>query len=126
MSVDLNNNPQTINTGLDSVVIVKVLEDVPGGKSLDVTGYTPTEIKAGHILTKVTATGVIKPLGVTAGAYVALPGTETYYGVALQSVPANRAMVGVMVRGRVNETASPYSVPAGAKTALSGINFVTD
>ncbi len=126
MPVLLNNTTKQILTGDDSIVIQKCLEDVPGGKSLDTTGFTPTEIKAGHILTKVTATGVIKPLGVSAGNYVALPGTETYYGVALQTVPTAKALVGVMRRGSVNETASPYAVPAGAKTALPQILWVTD
>lgn len=124
--MDLINTGTQVNTGNDPIVIVKVLEDIPGGKSLDVTGYTPTEIQAGHVIIKQDSNGVCKPHPVSGATYAATPASHTVIGVSIASVRSSLAMVGVMVKGRVNEAAAPYPYLAGNKTALPGITFATD
>ena len=37
---DLNNTPVQVDTTLDCIIIKKVDHDIPGGKTLDVTGVT--------------------------------------------------------------------------------------
>jgi hypothetical protein len=125
-SLNTNADIGGFDAGIDSVVIQNYIEGLPGGKSLDVTGFTPTVIKAGHLVIKETATGTFKPMPVDGAAYDALPADHTYEGVVVASVLTTEAMVGVMVRGSVNEAASPYPVPADAKTALTHIRFTQD
>lgn len=127
MQTDLNGNPKEISTDNDSIVIIDVLVDIPGGKTLDVSGYTPTDVvKAGHIIIEETATGELKPLNVSDDAYVALPSQHTYKGVLIATVLKSKPLASVMLSGNVNEAASPYPVPAGAKTSLTHILFTKD
>jgi hypothetical protein len=124
---NLNGAVKEISTDNDSIVIKKVLIDIPGGKTLDVSGYTPTDvIKAGHIIIEETATKELKPLNVTDGDYVTLPSLHTYKGVLIATILKAKPMASVMLSGDVNEVASPYAVPAAAKTALTHILFTQD
>jgi hypothetical protein len=124
--VGLNNEGITVDTGNDSIVIVKYIEGIPGGRSLDVTGFEPKVIQAGHIVIK-DEEGNHKPMPTGEGnTYVALPGGHTYVGVVVASVLTSKAMVGIMVRGSVNEVASPYQVTNEIKTALPLIRFTQD
>lgn len=127
--IDLSKSFQ-VDTSFDGVVIQHFIEDVPGGRSLDVAGIATTEdvIKAGHVIIQETATREYKALGVNSGAYVALPGGHTYAGILYVSVLRTDARGSIMVRGTVNEKAAvdgaglpPY--PAAAKTALTLIRF---
>lgn len=124
----LNSSPVQIDTSNDSIVIRKILLDIPGGKTLDVSGYTPTDgvLRAGHILIEQTSNKEVKPLDVSAGAYVALPTGHTYKGVLIATILKAKPQAAVMLGGDVNEVASPYPVPAGAKTALTHILFTQD
>ena len=122
----LNSEKSTVDTSRDSIVIAKVFETLVGGRSLDVTGFAPAVIKAGHVVIKETATGVYKPMPVDDAAYAALPSGHTIEGVVIASTMTNRAMVGILVRGTVNEVASPYPVTAAMKTALPLIRFTQD
>jgi len=124
--VNLANQSMTVDTGLDSVVIVHALETVPGGRTLDVTGFAPTVIRAGHVVIKETATGTYKPHPISGTTYAATPALHTVEGVVMASVMADKAMVGIMVRGTVNQVASPYTPTAGIKTALPLIRFTQD
>lgn len=126
MPTNLINTGTQINTGNDSIVIQSNLESIPGGKSLDTTGFTPTSIQAGHIVIVETATGIHKPHPVSGATYAALPALHTHVGVVVATVATAKPFVGVCVRGRVNKNACPYPPLAGAITALTGINFVTD
>ena len=122
----LNSEKSTVDTSRDSIVIAKVFETLVGGRSLDVTGFAPAVIKAGHVVIKETATGTFKPMPVDGSAYAALPVGHTIEGVVIASTMTNRAMVGILVRGTVNEVASPYPVTAAMKTALPLIRFTQD
>ena len=124
---NLNGTPKEISTDNDSIVIKKVLIDIPGGKTLDVSGYTPTDIiKAGHVIIEETATKELKPLNISAGAYVTLPAGHTYKGVLIATILKSKPIASIMLSGDVNEVASPYAVQAAAKTALTHILFTQD
>lgn len=112
----------SVDTTNDSVVIVNHLEGIVGGRTLDVTGFADTEISAGHVIIRETATGNLKPLPVTG----TLPADHTYAGILVASLSVDNAQAAIMVRGTVNEAYCKYAVPAGAKTALSLIRFISE
>lgn len=129
-TVNLNNEVQQIITGKDNIVIVDNFESVRGGRTLDVTGFTPNIINAGHIIIK-DSEGEYKPMPVTVEgtAYDVLPEDHTYAGVLIASIPTNKAFAGIMIRGTVNSNASPYplaSILSAVKTALPLIVFTSD
>ena len=53
--------------GLGGIVVIKDLGDIPGGRSLDVSGVAAgtAVLKAGHIIIQKTADGSYAPLGVS-------------------------------------------------------------
>jgi hypothetical protein len=117
------------DTGNDTIVIVKVLEAIPGGKTLDVASFTPDVIPAGHLIIKETSTGVLKPMPVTGAAYAALPASHTYEGVLISTILKSKPFAGILVRGTVNQAASFYtisSVLTAVKAALPLIRFTQD
>lgn len=122
----LNNSSNTIDTGKDAVVIVNVLTTKPGGASLDVTGFAPTSIGAGHVVIKETATGLYKPMPVSGAAYDSLPSNHTYEGVVMATVLTAKPIVGILYAGTVNGAASPYPPTSGVKSALTQIKFIAD
>nr|WP_129732333.1 hypothetical protein [Parabacteroides goldsteinii] len=123
---NLDNAKTTVDTGNDSIVIVEYLEGVPGGRTLNTEGFTAPVIQAGHIVIVETATKERKPMPIAGEAYAALPAGHTFEGVVVASVLTEKPMVGIMVRGSVNEVASPYPVTDAMKTALPLIRFTQD
>lgn len=63
--VNLTNTATNYDDGLDSIAIVDVFQSIRGGRSLDVTGFTPTIIKAGHVIIQSTVTKQFKPMPIT-------------------------------------------------------------
>lgn len=61
-TVNLSNVGSSLETDKESIVIVENFESIRGGRSLDVTGFTPKIIPAGHVIIKETATGEYKPM----------------------------------------------------------------
>ena len=117
------------DTGNDSIVIVKVIEAIPGGKTLDVSSFTPDVIPAGHLIIEETATGVLKPMPISGSDYGSLPANHTYKGVLISTILKSKPFAGIMVRGTVNQNASSYgiaSVLTAAQTALPLIRFTKD
>ena len=110
----------------DSIVIQSVLETHVGGVALDVTGFTPEVINAGHVIVKDGTTGDLKPLAISSGAYAALTSGDSYYGIAMHSVKTSRPITAVLVRGSVLEGALPYAVTSAIKTALPHIRFISE
>lgn len=128
-TANLSNTGDNFDAGNDSIVIVNNLETIPGGKTLDVTGFAPAVIPAGHLVIEETSTGVLKPMPVSGTAYAALPASHTYKGVVISSVLTTKPFVGIMVRGSVNKNASKYtiaSVLTAVKAALPLIRFTQD
>lgn len=61
--------------------------------------------------------------------YASLPADHTYAGVLIASIPTNKPFAGIMVRGTVNEEASPFpltSILTAVKKALPLIVFTSD
>jgi hypothetical protein len=123
---NMNISQSSIPTDKDGIVIINALGDVPGGRTLDVSGVASgTEVlKAGHIIIKVTATGVHKPLGVTAGAYDSLDSGEEYVGVLKASIPVDDPRAAIVTIGQINAAASPYPVTSTIKAGLPRIEFL--
>jgi hypothetical protein len=127
---DLSNTPVQVDTTLDGVIIKTVTYDIPGGKTLDVTGITEEVLKAGRVIIIETATGKLKPLKIATGAYDALPANHAYKGILIATILTKRPFASVMLGGDVNEGAvinyGLPAIPAGAKTALTQILFTKD
>lgn len=71
-------NPKTeVISGNDNVVIVDNFQSVRGGRTLDVTGYTPTVLHAGHVIIRETATDEYKPMPITGDGSIVTLGTLT-------------------------------------------------
>lgn len=113
MSVIAVGGKETVfGFGLDPVVIRHFEYGIQGGKVLDLTDYKEEFIRAGHVIIKDTATEVYKPMPVSDGAYAALPDGCEYVGVCAATVAAEYPFAGIMTKGEVNDTASPYPVDA--------------
>ena len=128
-TASLNDTGDNFSSGKSSVVIMHNLENIPGGKTLDTTGFAPTVIPAGHLVIEETSTGVLKPMPVSGANYAALPASHTYKGVVVADVATAKPFVSVMVRGTVNKNASKYgisSILSAVKTALPLIRFTQD
>jgi len=63
-TANLINDQEQIITGKDSVVIVDNLQSIRGGRTLDVTGFSPAVINAGHVIIKKDGEDVYKPMPV--------------------------------------------------------------
>jgi hypothetical protein len=113
---------ENIDLGNDSIVIIKCLEVIPGGRTLDTTGFAPEVIKAGHVIIEKTADGELFPLPVSG----ALPASHTYKGILLASVLTAKPFASILVRGSVNKVAAPYAIAPAVATALPLIRFTED
>lgn len=126
---NLGRKTTAIDTTLDGIVIVNALGDLPGGRTLDVSGLPSdqTVIAAGHVIVK-TSAGVHKPLGVTSGAYAALASGESYVGILKASVLVSDPRAAIVTMGQINAAAAARAVGApytdAIKSGLSHIQFV--
>lgn len=115
-----------IDTTNDSIVIVKVIEGIPGGRTLDVTGWPHKTIPAGHPIIK-DDDGEYKPLALnTEGTAIDATKAAKTVGVLTRTIAVAMPLAPVMVRGTVNENAAVFTIPSGVKTALSLIRFTSD
>lgn len=118
--------------GADAVVVPLMLEDVAGGRTLDVTdiGADETVIKAGHVILKHDSNGSFKALGLqVGGAYETTYANYDVFGILYVSIPKDAALASIMVRGTVNEKAAEdvYGLPEyikAIKDALPLIRFI--
>lgn len=125
---NLNNGEEHIDTSLDNIVIIDVLERIVGGRTLCVDGFKPPVIKAGHVIIMETEAKEYKPMPVKDdGTYADLPAGHKIVGVAYSSALTRKPFMTIMVRGSVNKVASPYVVTVAIETALQGlIRFTQD
>lgn len=134
----MTNERQQIVFGNDSVVIQKYISGLKGGRTLDVTGYSETDILAGHVVIT-DGSGTYKPMPlidevvseVATGrkVYGTLPNGYSYAGVVYRSVSAKKPAVSIMTNGEVNIEAVPYpmtSILSAFKAAVPFIAFIKD
>lgn len=125
-NTSLNRDTLELQSGLDSIVIVKALGDIPGGRSLDVSDVADGTkvIKAGHII--IAKDNEYKPMPVNAAgtAYGTLPSGYSYVGVLKASISVKDPRAAIVTMGQINAAASPYEVTSAMKTALSHIQFL--
>lgn len=120
-TAELFKGQKTFGGGNDSIIIARHVADLPGGATLDTTGFTDPTIKAGHVIYK-DAEGNYKPVPVTDGAYTTIDGS--YVGVVIRSVPTTMPVVAILTAGQVNAKASPFPVTDEIATALPRIEFL--
>ena len=128
MYAELNDELRSLEDGNDSIVIKKYIEGIEGGRTLDVSDSPATKVfQGGHVVIFNATTKTYKPMPITsAGIYDSLPQNYNYIGVLQRSVLAAKPFAAIMVRGTVNEAASPYPVTEAMKTALKHIIFRSD
>lgn len=128
--VNLNNEPNEIITGNDNIVIAKYLDGIDGGRSLDVTGYPLTVIKAGvPAITDGTGTYKPMPMNEDKTAFGTLPDGYSYAGIIRGTIRVAKPFAAIMTRGRVNMAAAPYAydtILTALKVALPLVEFRKD
>ena len=126
MTAELNKEKFEVNDGLDSIVIVNDLGDIPGGRAIDTSRLAEdvTVIKSGHILVKEDASGNVAALGVSDGNYETLPEGYSYLGVLKATVLKKDPRGAILTIGQVNAAASPYPVTETIRKGLPMIQFL--
>lgn len=116
--VDLTNDSEEVITSKDSIVIVDNFQSIRGGRSLNVTGFTPEVINAGHVIIKETATGDYKPMPVTVNGTIEgnriTAGGSSYVNGSYSAV----ALTG----GSGSGATANITVAGGAVTAVTIVN----
>lgn len=131
MSVTANLSTGTMSgdNGNDSIVIIKDLISLPGGKTLSTAKVIDgvEVIRAGHIIMQNTTTKDYEPLEIdeTTETYVTDTTGLVYAGVLKASVLVSLPMASIMINGAVNEVASPYELTTAIKEGLPLIQFLT-
>ena len=120
---NLNLASEQIDTGKDSIVIVNALTDIPGGRTLDCTGFTGV-LKAGHVIVKTTSTGVYKPLGISGTSYAAKDSGDEWVGVLKASILVSDPRAAIVTSGQINAAACPYAITSTIKAGLPLIQFL--
>lgn len=125
-TANLNRENIELNDGLDCIVVVQALSQIPGGRTLDVSGLPESTIsvKSGHVLVKDDKTKAVSPLGITKGAYDSLPPGKSYYGILKATVLKRNPQAAIITRGQINVAASPAPVTTAIKEGLPGIEFL--
>lgn len=130
-TANLNDDGYNIDTTNDSIVIVDKVISKRGGTTLDVTGFGPSVIKAGHVIIKETATGIYKPMPLATNdtVYGTLPDLHTYAGILIATIPTARPFAAILEVGKINVVATPFvmtTILTAVKTALPLIIFTQD
>lgn len=127
--IEVGKNRFSVDTTWDGVVIMKYLDGINGGVSLDLTGFEDEYIRAGHVIVK-TEQGKFKPAVIADGVYSPLSIGEKAIGVVRATHRPKFEGTAVMTRGKVNEKAyknwTEVDYSAEIKEALSLIEFSED
>lgn len=130
-TANLTNEVEQLASGVDNIVIVQNISDIPGGRTLDVTGFTPATINAGHVIIRNTATDVYKPMPLKNDdtEYDDLPASHEYAGILIATIKTNRPFAAILTRGVVNPEAMVIPITGiltAVKAALPLIQFRAD
>lgn len=138
MKRELTTTQTEVVFGKDDVIIQKLIADIPGGRTIDFTGFTGDKILAGTVIIKgtVSSATVYRPHPITAGT---APSPDTYgtitegfavCGVLYRTITKDNPQGSIMIDGVVNEAAAQEAgLPAytsAIKTALTNIKFMQD
>ncbi len=125
-TANLTREKIELNDGLDSIVVVQAISQIPGGRTLDVSGLTANveSVKSGHVLVIDTKTKAVSPLGITDGVYDTLPTGKKYYGVLKASVLKRDPRAAIITAGQINVAASPAPVTDAIKAGLPLIQWL--
>lgn len=125
-TANLTREKIELNDGLDSIVVVQAISQIPGGRTLDVSGLAANveSVKSGHVLVIDTKTKAVSPLGITDGAYETLPTGKEYYGVLKASVLKRDPRAAIITAGQINVAASPAPVTEAIKAGLPLIQWL--
>lgn len=119
---NLNFQGQQVDTSKDCIVIVNALGDIPGGRTLDVTGFTGV-LNAGHVIVKTTA-GVYKPLALSGTSYASKDADDVFVGVLKASIPCSDPRAAIVTIGQINAAACPYPITDTIAAGLPRIEFL--
>lgn len=128
--VNMTRRKEQVGTTLDNVVMPVVLDTVENGRSLDVSDFTGTHIKGGHLIIKKNGEALYKPMPIKADGtgYDTLPADYSYNSFQYGTVTKERAFGALMIRGVLVTEASPYpldDILADLKEALPLVTFKT-
>lgn len=129
-TANLTNAKSQVIDGKENVVIVNHIDGIRGGRTLNVEGFAPEAIHAGHVIVKL-ASGDYAPMPLTSNgnAYASLPEGAAYAGILVATIPTKQPMAAIMVRGTINPKAAPFamdSIANAVKAALPLIDFQED
>lgn len=148
MKQDISKKTEAVDFGgFDSIVIVKHGADIPGGRTLDVTGFPLNVIKASHVVIT-DGKGVYKPFpvkqkmnsatpvvdaeGNPVYEYGSLPESFSICGMVYRSVLKSAPAVSILTQGIVNDVVMKEqyielgTIAAQFKTACPDITFTHD
>lgn len=148
MKQDISKKTEAVDFGgFDSIVIVKHGADIPGGRTLDVTGFPLNVIKASHVVIT-DGKGVYKPFpvkqkmnvetpvvdaeGNPVYEYGSLPESFSICGMVYRSVLKSAPAVSILTQGIVNDVVMKEqyielgAIAAQFKTACPDITFTHD
>ena len=120
---NLNFTGEQVDTSKDCIVIVNALGDIPGGRTLDCTGFTGV-LKAGHVIVKTTSTGVYKPLGISGTSYGAKDSGDEFVGILKASIPVSDPRAAIVTIGQINAAACPFPITDTIAAGLPRIQFL--
>lgn len=125
VTANLKREDLHISDGLDSIVVIQALSELPGGRTLDVSkaGEGVRVVRSGHVLVIDKETGDICPLNITEGKYESLDGRKVA-GVLKYSVSINDPRAAIVTAGQINEAASPAPVTDEIKAAMPRIEWL--
>ena len=123
---NLNREGLEVHMGNDAIVIVRCLADLPGGRTLDVSGLPADTkvVKAGHIIISDGENWKPMPINAQGNGYASTPSGSTVVGVLKMTVTTEDPRAAIMTQGQVNAAASPYPVTTTIKNALPRIEFL--
>lgn len=140
-TASLNGIDEFISTGGKESIVIKLnLDAIDGGRSLDVTGFGPKVIQAGHVIIKETSSGNFKPMPVVGAGQIETLGklvggsgytnNGTYTNVDLTGGSGTGAKATVVVTGNavtsVTITTKGTGYKAGDALSAAAANIGTN
>lgn len=120
---NLVNDPIGVYTGNDSIVIKEYFEGIRGGKTLDVTGFAPDVIRAGHVIIQQTSNGEYKPMPVTGSGAVSTLGAITPGSGYTDGAHSNIALTGGSGSGATADIVVTGGVVTSVTIVSPGVDY---